>query len=160
MLELVPPDEIDDDWPFRDRGQPRQRLSAGSRLAAIRRTLYESALSAIGTGRAPRVTTYVCAAPGTDADAAHAVLARYAEARQWRLSREHFTDGPTTLPLEPRPAFIRACRYAGSGYADGILACDRTAMPAADETYESYLRWLHSRCAFIAYLPPIYEGQS
>ncbi|WP_406414735.1 hypothetical protein OG923_33940 (plasmid) [Streptomyces halstedii] len=159
MLELVQDDEVYDDWPFLGRREPHRPLGAGSRLAAVRRTLYESALAAIGTGREARVATYVRADPGTDVEAAHALLAKYAQEQRWRVSRERFTDRPAAFPLDTRAALIGACRYAGSGYADGILASDRTALPAADETYESYLRWLHDRCAFIAFLPPTYKGQ-
>ncbi|NEA20200.1 hypothetical protein [Streptomyces halstedii] len=159
MLELVQDDEVDDDWPFRSRGEPRLRPSAGSRLAAVRRAFYESAFAAIGTGREARVATYVRAVPGTDVEAAHALLAQYTQEQRWRVSRERFTDPPAGLPPGRRPALIGACRHAGSGYADGILVSDRTALPAADETYESYLRWLHDRFAFIAFLPPAYKGQ-
>ncbi|MFH9467117.1 hypothetical protein ACH4LT_07445 [Streptomyces clavifer] len=153
MLEIVPADEIDDDWPYYDREVPRRRLSAGSRLAALRRSFFESAVSTITPHRPIRVSTYVLAGPGVGVDVEHALLSEFAQGRNWRVHRERFTDqtpgGPT--PTDIRPEFNRACRHAGAGFVDGILTTSRQAMPTADDAYEYFLHWLHDRRAFIAY---------
>ncbi|MGQ4409368.1 hypothetical protein ACN6K8_000269 [[Kitasatospora] papulosa] len=156
MLEIVPVDEIDDDWPPYDREVPRRRMSAGSRLAALRRSFFESAVSTIAPHRPIRVSTYVLAGPGFDIDAEHALLGEFAEGRHWRVHHECFTDqtpGSPTL-ADKRPEFNRACRHAGAGFVDGILMTNRDAMPAADDAYEHILHWLHDRRAFIAYGQP------
>ncbi|RPK32434.1 hypothetical protein EES39_38770 [Streptomyces sp. ADI92-24] len=154
MLETIPDVEVDAEWPYYDRA-PRERLSAGSRLAALRRGFYENALSAVAKDRQVRVTTYVLAGPGIDAGATHALLAEFADGRGWRLCRGCFTDRPRLgpVPAGARPEFYRACRAAGAGFVDGILTTSRQAMPASDDAYEGYLRWLHDRFTFIAYLP-------
>ncbi|MFD9394165.1 hypothetical protein ACFWBB_26535 [Streptomyces sp. NPDC060000] len=156
-LQLVPDDEIDDWDPWRPSA-PRLRPSASSRLNALRRSFYEDALSAIGPGRPIRVATYVFAARGVDVDAAHAMLAEHARDRGWTVHRDRFTDEPTGGPLPARPQFNRACRHAGSGFADGVLASGRGAMPTTDEAYESYLRWLRDRYAFLAFQQPAIGG--
>lgn len=159
MLDFVP-DGMDEDWPWSDLEAPRHRLSTGSRLTALRRSFLDSALSAIARDRPIRVSTYVLASSGTDVVAAHTLLSEHAAGRGWRVHREHFTDqppgGPT--PTDVRPGFNLACRHAGAGFVDGILATSREALPPSDDAYEHYLRWLHDRFAFIAYSQPTVEG--
>ncbi|MFJ2419172.1 hypothetical protein [Streptomyces brevispora] len=155
MLETIPPDEIEDGWPH--YGRPRMRLTSGARLSNLRWHFYDSAMARIAKGRPVRVATYVPATPGTDPAAVHARLAKVADDREWRVHRITYTDcpgkDPTTAPYsdEGRPALDRACGAARGGFVDGILTTGRQAIPASDDVYEQYLRWLHDRCAFVAF---------
>ncbi|MET8807903.1 hypothetical protein [Streptomyces sp. NPDC004546] len=124
----------------------------------MRRSIFEDALAAVKPGRPIKVSTYVFAGRGTDPDAVHALLAEHARDRGWVVHRARFTDEPTDGPLPARPQFNLACRHAGSGFVDGVLAIDRGAMPTTDEAYEAYLRWLHRHYAFIAFLQPAIGG--
>ncbi|MGW4086949.1 hypothetical protein ACWEGS_28355 [Streptomyces sp. NPDC004822] len=157
-LQLVPPDEIDEPRLWWRPQEPRLRPTTDSRLCALRQHVLGDALAAVKPGRAVRVATYVYAAPGVDAEATHTLLGRYARDRGWAVHREHFTDEPTGGPIAVRPQFNTACRRAGSGFVDGVLAPDRGAMPSADEAYEAYLHWLHRHYAFVAFLLPSYGG--
>ncbi|MYW67168.1 hypothetical protein GTY65_24315 [Streptomyces sp. SID8379] len=134
--------------------QARFRPTTDARLNALRHSFYGDAIAALKPGRAVTVTTYVLASPGVDVDATHELLGRHARDRGWTVHRDRFTDTPVNGPLPIRPQFNLACRHAGAGFATGVLAVGRAAMPSTDETYESYLHWLHSRCAFIAFLQP------
>ncbi|MFF5020247.1 hypothetical protein [Streptomyces sp. NPDC001165] len=159
-LRPVLADESDEPWALRWRhSEPRFRPTTDARLTALRRSVFEDALAAIKPGRPIKVTTYVFAECGRDADALHARLAANARDRGWIVHRERFTDHPLTLgQLCTRPQFNLACRHAGSGFIDGVLAAGRDAMPSTDEAYESYLRWLHRHYAFIAFLQPTIGG--
>ncbi|MFC9931694.1 hypothetical protein [Streptomyces sp. NPDC127190] len=117
----------------------------------MRRSVYEDALAAIRAGRPVKVSTYVFATPGVDVDATHRLLAEHARDRGWVVHRERFTDEPTAGTAPSRPQFHLACRHAGSGFVDGVLAVGREAMPSTDEAYEAYLRWLHRHYSFIAF---------
>lgn len=153
---LVPHLEYDpDEWrPWCDNA-PRLRPSSSSRLSALRRSYYEEGVAArTQQGRQVKVTTYVLATIGTDVDAAHEALGAYAVHMGWRVGTQTFTDEPPGGPTEARPAFNEACRYAASGFVDGILALARSTLTPSDEAYESYLRWLHDRLSFIAFAPP------
>ncbi|MGY4934836.1 hypothetical protein ACWD7T_27740 [Streptomyces sp. 900116325] len=152
---LVPHLQDDpDDWgPWYDNA-PRLRLSSSARLSALRRSFYDEGIAAqAAQGRRVKVATYVLAGIGTDVDAMHQALGVYAGRMGWRVSTQSFTDDPRGCPPEARPAFRAACRYAASGFADGVLALDRFALPPSDEAYESWLRWLHDRMSFIAFAP-------
>ncbi|MFI9772901.1 hypothetical protein ACIHJG_39625 [Streptomyces sp. NPDC052415] len=157
-LRPVRTDEIDEPWLWWRSVEPRLRPTVDSRLSTLRRTVYGDAIAAVKPGRRIRVTTYVFAGPGVDADATHTLLGRYARDRGWDVHRERFTDDPSGGPLLTRPQFNTACRRAGSGFVDGVLTTDRGAMPSTDEAYEAYLRWLHRHYAFIAFLQPNYGG--
>ncbi|MET8518248.1 hypothetical protein [Streptomyces sp. NPDC005077] len=157
---LVPHLQDDpDEWrPWYDNA-PRLRLSSSSRLSALRRSFYEEGIAAQAEqGRRVKVATYVLAGIGTDVDAMHQALGVYAGRMGWRVSTQSFTDDPRGCPPEARPAFRAACRYAASGFADGVLALDRFALPSSDEAYESWLRWLHDRMSFIAFAPLAIAG--
>ncbi|WP_455357169.1 recombinase family protein [Streptomyces sp. SYSU K217416] len=147
---LVPHDEIDpDEWhPWRDNS-PRLRPTASTRLSALHRSFFE----AVAARPQIKVTTYVLTQRGENAESAHQALAEHAESLGWRLGSERFTDEWQGGPADARPAFNEACRYAAAGFAHGILAPDRSALAPSDEAYESYLRWLHDRLSFIAFLP-------
>lgn len=157
-LQPVPPDELDWPRPWWMPKEPRFRPTPDARLSALRRSVFDDALSAIKPGRPIRVSTYVFAGSGVDVDATHALLAQNARDRGWAVHRERFTDDPTGGPLPVRPQFNLACRHAGSGFVDGVLAMDRGAMPSTDEAYEAYLHWLRRHHAFIAFLQPTYGG--
>ncbi|MEU7322696.1 hypothetical protein ABZ682_19390 [Streptomyces griseoviridis] len=112
-------------------------MTADARLSALRRSVFSDAVAAVKPGRPIKVTTYVLAAPGVDADATHSLLAEHARSRGWVVHREHFTDEPAGGPLPLRPQFNIACRRAGAGFVDGVLTTGRGAMPATDEAYEA-----------------------
>ncbi|MFB7511163.1 hypothetical protein [Streptomyces broussonetiae] len=153
-LQLVPADELDEPWLRWRLPEPRLRPTPDSRLSALRRSVFENALAAIKPGRSVKVTTYVFADRGVDTDGAHALLTEHARDRGWIVHRERFTDESTGGPASARPQFNLACRRAGSGFVDGVLAMGRDAMPSTDEAYEAYLHWLHRHHAFIAFLQP------
>ncbi|WP_128378544.1 hypothetical protein [Streptomyces cavernae] len=157
-LQPVPVDELDEPRLWWRPTEPRFRPTIDSRLDALRRSVFEDALAAIKPGRPIKVSTYVLASHGVDVDATHALLGVHARYRGWVVHRERFTDEPTGGPLSAQPQFHLACRLAGSGFVDGVLAIDRTAMPCTDEAYEAYLHWLHCHYAFIAFLQPTYGG--
>ncbi|MYX26775.1 hypothetical protein GTY75_08840 [Streptomyces sp. SID8381] len=159
-LELVPPDERDRDSRFwwAARGPVAMRPTADSRLSTMRRRFYEEALSAIGPNRTVKVATYVFAAPGVDIDGAHSLLERHARDRGWRTWRR-FTDRSGHGALGgARPDFYRACRFAGGGFADGVLVFGEDAITSDAASYEAYLNWLHDHYAFIAFMSPHLEG--
>lgn len=144
-----------DEWrPWYDN-TPRLRLNQDSRLNSIRHGFYEEAISArVEQGRQVRVTTYVLAPRGADAEGVHAALAAHAESLGWRIGAERFTDVPANGRDDARPAFSAACRYAASGFVDGVLTLDRAMVTPNHEAYEAYLRWLHDRLSFLAFVPP------
>ncbi|MEV5880668.1 hypothetical protein AB0L75_42155 [Streptomyces sp. NPDC052101] len=154
-LQPVPADELDEPWLRWRTGEPRFRPTPDGRLTALRRSVFEDAVAAVKPGRPIKVTTYVFADRGVDADGVHALLAEHARDRGWVVHRERFTDGRTGCPASARPQFYLAVRRAGSGFVDGVLAMGRDAMPSTDEAYEAYLHWLHCHHAFIAFLQPI-----
>jgi hypothetical protein len=156
-LEPVPAEELRREF-WRGTPEPRFRPTSDARLSALRRSVFEDAVAAVKRDRPIRVTTYVVAGPGVDVDATHDLLERHARDRGWAVYREHFTDEPAGGPLSAQPQFNLACRRAGSGYVDGVLATARNAMPSTDEAYEAYLRWLHRHHAFIAFLQPTFGG--
>ncbi|WP_328373273.1 hypothetical protein OG800_49995 (plasmid) [Streptomyces sp. NBC_00445] len=158
MLQPVPADEFDESWLWWRPRDARFRPTPHARLNALRRSVFDDALAAIKPGRRIKVSTYVFADRGVDVDAAHALLKQHARERGWIVHRECFTDEPTGDLLPVRPQFNLACRHAGGGFVDGVLAIDRGAMPSTDEAYEAYLRWLHRHRAFIAVLQPTVGG--
>ncbi|MET9776169.1 hypothetical protein ABZ023_18245 [Streptomyces sp. NPDC006367] len=157
-LRPVLDDEIDEPLWWMQSTEPRFRPTSDARLSDLRRSIYDAALAAIPSDRPVRVSTYVFADPGVDADATHLRLERHAHDRGWLVHRKRFTDAPARGPLPAHPQFNRACRHAGAGYVDGVLAVDRSAMPSTDEAYEAYLRWLQRHCAFLAFLQPTSGG--
>ncbi len=157
-LRPVTLDEIDEPRWWWTRPEPRFRPTPDARLSALRRSVYDDALAAIRAERPVKVSTYVFATPGLDVHATHRLLAEHARDRGWVVHRECFTDEPTAGPVPARPQFNRACRHAGSGFVDGLLAVGREAMPSTDEAYEAYLRWLHRHYSFIAFLQPTLGG--
>ncbi|MFI7415349.1 hypothetical protein ACIBU0_42615 [Streptomyces sp. NPDC049627] len=157
-LQPVPADELDEPWLWWRPAEPRWRPTLDARLSSLRRTVFDDAVAAVKPGRPIKVTTYVFAGPGVDADATHTLLERHARDRGWAVHREHFTDEPMDGPIPARPQFNIACRRAGSGFVDGVLTTDRAAMPSTDEAYEAYLRWLHRHNAFVAFLQPNIGG--
>lgn len=157
-LQPVPADELEEPSLWWRPQEPRFRPTIDARLTKLRRRVFEDALAAIKPGRPIKVTTYVFADCGVDADALHGRLAEYARDRGWFVHRDRFTDQPPTQGLCARPQFHLACRHAGSGFVDGVLAAGRDAMPSTDEAYESYLRWLHRHHAFVAFLQPNLGG--
>lgn len=156
-LRPVSADELDEPCFWWTPEEPRFRPTPDSRLSALRRTIFEDALAAISSGRPIKVSTYVFAGRGVDVDDTHALLAEHARERGWIVHRERFTDEPMGGPLPIRPQFNLACRHAGSGFVDGVVAIDRNAMPSTDEAYEAYLHWLH-RHHFITFLQPTHGG--
>ncbi|MCG7523838.1 hypothetical protein MHW47_05165 [Streptomyces sp. OfavH-34-F] len=160
MLEIMPPDEIEDDWPFGPcygpPRPPRTRQTSESRLAHLRWTYAADAFARLATRAGPvRVVTYVLVTPGVAPQAAHARLAELAKKRGWRVCRAHFTEYPVTgAEAEPRPELERACANVKLGLADGILATSRHDIPASSDTYEHILRRLDRSCGFLSYLSP------
>ncbi|MEU0744777.1 hypothetical protein, partial [Streptomyces sp. NPDC006134] len=157
-LRPVPADELEEPLLWWESSEPRYRPTTDARLTALRRAVFEHAISAIKPGRPVKVTTYVIASPGVDADAVHTLLGQYARDRGWVVHRERFTDISTGGPPLARPQFNLACRHAGSGFVDGVLTTGRQAMPSTDEAYEAYLRWLHRHHAFLAFPQPTLGG--
>jgi hypothetical protein len=157
-LQPVPADEIDEPLLWWQSTGPRFRPTPNSRLDFLRRSVFDHAMTAVRPGRPIKVTTYVLAGRGVDVDATHALLAESARNRGWVVHQERFTEEPADGPLPARPQFNLACRHAGSGFVDGVLATDRGAMPSTDEAYEAYLHWLRRHYAFITFLQPSYGG--
>lgn len=157
-LRPVLKDELDELHRWWTAPGPRFRPTPDDRLTALRRRVYDDAVAAISAGRPIKVSTYVLAETSAEAEAAHALLAASARDRGWFVHRQHFTDAPPNGPLPAQPQFHLACRHAGAGFVDGVLAIDRGAMPSTDEAYESYLHWLHRHFAFVAFLKPPLGG--
>ncbi|MGR8008618.1 hypothetical protein [Streptomyces hypolithicus] len=152
---LPPHLEVDlDEWrPWHDNSC-RLPVNQDTRLNAIRHSFYEEAIAGRAEqGRQIRVTTYVLASRGVDVEGTHHALTEHAQRMDWRLGGLRFTDKYVSRPDDARPAFNEACRYAAAGFVDGILTPDRAALTPSDEAYEAYLRWLHDRLSFVAFLP-------
>ncbi|MFD8913637.1 hypothetical protein [Streptomyces sp. NPDC059575] len=133
---------------------PHRFLPAGQDvLTKLRRTFYEEVIALLGDSRPVRVATYVLNVPGTDSGHWHSTLTDHAGEQGWAVYREPFTD--ETDP--DRPEFDAACRLAGAGFIDGILAVRRSNLPP-DDVYEERLRWLRGRRAFVAFYQPTTIG--
>ncbi|WP_331746690.1 hypothetical protein OG923_33935 (plasmid) [Streptomyces halstedii] len=154
-------DEIDLDWTYHPPTRRSGRAGVEDRLEALRQDLFKAALASIRPRRIIRVSTYVLAGPGSDAEATHHQLRQFATSSKWRPTSRFFTDHTdvSLLPAGTRPGFDQVCDHVGFRLLDGILTTSRQALPATTTVYEDYLRWLGRRQIFVAYAQPTFtEG--
>lgn len=78
------------------------------------------------------------------------------EAHARRLGRQitpsTFGDIGQVPALTERSGFDAACRYAGQGFAHGIVANNRAAITTHNDAYAHVLHHLHLRGVFLTYL--------
>ncbi|MFF7977338.1 hypothetical protein [Streptomyces sp. NPDC007905] len=137
---------------------PLQPLACTARLEALRRE-YTAQIIAIAARnrRTVRVVPYVVAQTGSERRADLELIEQYATQMRWKTTRTTFADLRQPLPLDQRPGFAAACRYAAQGYAHGILAITRPAITTDNDSYAHVVEHLRERRVFLAYLPALRE---
>ncbi|MGW4518792.1 hypothetical protein ACWEO4_44505 [Streptomyces sp. NPDC004393] len=133
---------------------PLQPQARTARLEALRRE-YMAQIIAIAARhrRAVRVVPYMLAQTGPERRADLELIEQYAAQMRWKTTRTTFADMGQPPPLDQRPGFAAACRYAAQGYAHGILAIARPALTTDNDSYARVLDHLHERGVFLTYLP-------
>ncbi|MEU1466047.1 hypothetical protein ABZ467_36550 [Streptomyces sp. NPDC005727] len=133
---------------------PLQPQARTARLETLRREYMAQIIThAARHRRAVRVVPYVLAPTGPERRADLELIEQYAAQMRWKMTRTTFADLGQPPPLEERPGFAAACRYAAQGYAHGILAIARPALTTDNDTYARVLQHLHTRGLFLTYLP-------
>ncbi|MFF7975781.1 hypothetical protein [Streptomyces sp. NPDC007905] len=133
---------------------PLQPQARAARLEALRREYMAQIIAIAARNRGTvRVVPYMLAQTGSERRADLALIAQYATQMRWKTTQTTFADLGQPPPLDQRPGFAAACRYAAQGYAHGILAIARPALTTDNDTYARLLEHLHTRGVFLTYLP-------
>jgi hypothetical protein len=76
----------------------------------------------------------------------------YALDQRWRIA-DSLSDSVATDSSAVLSTWADALSVVMQGFANGILACDRSSLPADDNVFEEVLDWLSERGSFLAYVP-------
>lgn len=76
----------------------------------------------------------------------------YALSQRWRIAGS-VSDSVATDSSGGRSAWADVLLLVTQGFANGVLTCDRSSLPADDDVYEDVLDWLSERSSFLAYVP-------
>ncbi|WP_371801545.1 hypothetical protein OHA38_43295 (plasmid) [Streptomyces sp. NBC_01732] len=132
--------------------EPRSLPDPWMRLAALRRTVYETAIDGVAErNRQVRVTTYALANDDASLKRQRDELMAHVKGMGWQSTSQHF--GETLSITGAQPALTSAFQYVGCGFADGILVPGRNSIRCSHLGYEKMLYWLQNRYTFIAFLP-------
>ncbi|WP_432190503.1 hypothetical protein [Streptomyces sp. Tue6028] len=128
-----------------------------TRLETLRRQYQrEITDSAAHHGRPVRVAPpYVLAAPGAGRHTDLQMIEAHARRLGRQVTRSTFADIGQVPALTQRSGFDAACRYAGQGFAHGIVANNRAAITTHNDAYAHVLHHLHLRGVFLTYLPAL-----
>jgi hypothetical protein len=138
----------DSRWDFTE--PPQIPANRRTRLIQLCRSTLDAA---IALPEAPYKVLLYANTMVDEPDRALAAAETYAHDRGWRVVG-HFVDATAETQPWTRSEWPKVLRQLRGGFAQGVVTDGRSAVSAADESYEQTLRWLSDHFSFIAHARP------